>query len=190
MGGLLMKIKLIFSVLLGLLLIASSVSAAFSSFDVIGKVRFEGVDAVRGTDFYIHTNVKNEPETVKVYARDDNGNNIPRSYEVSRYNQKHYIFDANGNPIPGSEESDNVETTTEIRRIKKHKLDDLSVKIYIPDLGIYIPGRAGDLYPGERGSRTSIWYVPEDVQPGEYVMRIVASNDDVKKVTHRYINII
>ena len=106
-----------------------------------------------------------------------------------QFNNAIYHITSRGNARQDIYGDDN-DRRKELRSIKKHKLDDLSIKIYIPELGIYIPGRSGDLYPGERGSRTSSWYVPNDVEPGEYIVRIVASNDEVRKVKHRYINII
>lgn len=145
------------------LLLLTGMASALNSYKVIGDVRYFDDVAIRGDTFYLHTNIKNEPETIKTFQYDGNRNPIPRSSQITRI------------------------TDLDKKQIRTHKLNDLHVSAYIPDLGVYIPGKSGDLYPGERGSRTLVWEVPKDVQPGEYMMRIVVSNDDVRKVKHRYV---
>ena len=68
-------------------------------------------------------------------------------------------------------------------------LDDLSVKVIIYDLGIVLQTNSFDLQDGDRDGKFIFWDAP-NVEPGDYLARITVSNDDVRRVKHRYITIV
>jgi len=155
------------------LLVISSTVLAYNS-NVLGMIRFLDYDAIPGQEFSVHANIKNVPESVKVYAFDNNGNPIPNSYEIKT--------------IEDVEQNKFGRTITQ--RSDRKKYDDLRVKMYFMDDGDVVVGRGGDLYPGEKGSRILSWDVPNNMESGEYLVRIVASSDKVRTVKHRYITVI
>jgi hypothetical protein len=68
-----------------------------------------------------------------------------------------------------------------------HRVDDLSVRAYVPDLDAIAYSPNFDLPREDSYSGFMLLDLPSDVKPGEYLVRFTASNDDEKKVTHRYI---
>ena len=66
-------------------------------------------------------------------------------------------------------------------------LDDLSVKVLIYDLGIILRTNTFDLDDGDRDGKFIFWDVPSYIEPGDYLVRVTVSNDDVRKVKHRVI---
>ena len=69
-------------------------------------------------------------------------------------------------------------------------LDDLSVKVVIYDLGIFIKTGSFDLNDREVDGKCLFWDVPLGTKPGYYLSRITVSNDDVREVKHRIITIV
>jgi len=69
-------------------------------------------------------------------------------------------------------------------------LDDLSVSMLIYDLGIILKTNSFDLNDGNTAGKFVFWDVPSNVAPGNYLVRITASNDDVRKVRHRIITVV
>ena len=63
------------------------------------------------------------------------------------------------------------------------------VRMYIYDLGLIFQTSSFDLDDGDTAGKFLFWNV-QDAEPGDYLVRITASNDDVRAVTHRYITII
>ena len=66
-------------------------------------------------------------------------------------------------------------------------LDDLNVRVYFYDLGVVLQSSPFDLHNGDTDGKFISWSVPENVKPGNYLARVTVSNDDVRKVRHRYI---
>ena len=69
-------------------------------------------------------------------------------------------------------------------------LDDLSVKVVIYDLGVFIKTGSFDLNDREVDGKFLFWDVPLGTKPGYYWARITVSNDDVREVKHRIITIV
>ncbi|MFH0868444.1 MAG: hypothetical protein V1831_03965 [Candidatus Woesearchaeota archaeon] len=69
-------------------------------------------------------------------------------------------------------------------------LDDLHVRLLIYDLGIIMQTNSFDLNDGDRDGKFIFWDAPSYVTPGDYLVRVTASNDDVRRVKHRYITIV
>jgi hypothetical protein len=68
-------------------------------------------------------------------------------------------------------------------------LDGMKVRLFIPELGIMLHSGSFNLYDGEKQGRFIFWNNP-DVPSGDYLVKIVASNDDRSDVKYRYISII
>lgn len=77
-----------------------------------------------------------------------------------------------------------------INNVGTENLDDLSVKVLIYDLGIVLQTNSFDLNDGDRDGKFIFWDVPSYAKPGKYLARITVSNDDVRRVKHRYITIV
>jgi hypothetical protein len=69
-------------------------------------------------------------------------------------------------------------------------LEDLSVKILFYDLGIILRTNPFDLNEGDNTGKLIFWDVPSYVQPGNYLVRISLSNDDIRDVRHRIVTIV
>ena len=84
---------------------------------------------------------------------------------------------------------DILETSISIENIGEDRLDDVSVTISIPELGIWVTTAADDIRDGQTDKRTIALEIPADVAPGVYDVRIIVSNDDMKRIKHRDITI-
>lgn len=56
--------------------------------------------------------------------------------------------------------------------------NDVRVLIDFPELGDSINGGRVDIASADHHSRVSTWNVPRSIMTGEYLVRIIASNDD------------
>ena len=88
-------------------------------------------------------------------------------------------------PAPYSSRSVFIHTTVKNHDQSK-SLRNLHVRGYLPELGIMFEG---DTFDVQKGNSASGYLVLDstEIPPGEYVVRIVASNDDVRTVKHRII---
>ena len=68
-------------------------------------------------------------------------------------------------------------------------LDDLSVKLLFYDLGIILQTNSFDLDDGDSTGKLIFWDAPSYIEPGNYLVRITVSNDDVREVRHRIVTI-
>jgi uncharacterized membrane protein len=68
-------------------------------------------------------------------------------------------------------------------------LDDLSVRVLFYDLGIIFQTNSFDLDDRDTAGKLIFWDVPNNVEPGDYLVRITVSNDDVREVRHRIVTI-
>ena len=66
-------------------------------------------------------------------------------------------------------------------------LEDLKARVYFYELGVLLQSSPFDLNNGDTDGKFISWNAPERVKPGDYLARITVSNDDVRKVRHRYI---
>ena len=64
---------------------------------------------------------------------------------------------------------------------------DIRVVGYIPELGVIIRGTAFDVQ--DNYGKFLWWDIPQDVQEGDYLVKITASNDDFRTSKYRYIHI-
>ena len=68
-------------------------------------------------------------------------------------------------------------------------LDDLSVKVLFYDLGLILQTNSFDLDDGDSTGKLIFWDAPSYIEPGDYLVRITVSNDDVREVRHRIVTI-
>src|SRR3989338_2424807 len=57
-----------------------------------------------------------------------------------------------------------------------YKLKDVRVKALIYDLGEVVNSNDFDMPRGDTSRTRLTWDVPQDIEPGEYVVRVTASN--------------
>ena len=67
---------------------------------------------------------------------------------------------------------------------------DVSVKMYIYDLGVSVISREIDVDEEDHAAAFINWIVPERTKKGLYLARITAANDDERAVRHAYIRIV
>ena len=83
---------------------------------------------------------------------------------------------------------DLMEFSIFLKNNQNSRLEDLKISILIFDLGRYYSFDKFDLLKGEAITKRMTFYVPE-LAKGTYDVRIVVSNDDLKRVFHRQITI-
>ena len=71
------------------------------------------------------------------------------------------------------------------------RLNDLKVTMTIPELGIYATNGAVDLKASNKKevSVPVLLEIPDDAQPDNYTVRVTVSNDIIRRVIHREIQI-
>lgn len=65
-------------------------------------------------------------------------------------------------------------------------LEEVRVNVYIPDLGIVLPTNPSDIKDNDKIVKRIFWETG-DVPTGEYLVRISASNKDIRNVKYRHI---
>ncbi|MFT4303224.1 MAG: hypothetical protein ACMXYG_01550, partial [Candidatus Woesearchaeota archaeon] len=70
------------------------------------------------------------------------------------------------------------------------RLENVRILAAIPELGISRRIHRFDVEPGERVSTHVALWVPYDVVPDEYIVRLIVYDKDVRRVQHRYVTII
>ncbi|MBI4149164.1 hypothetical protein HY491_01830 [Candidatus Woesearchaeota archaeon] len=63
-------------------------------------------------------------------------------------------------------------------------LGDMSVRIFIPELGVIYRSNSFDVDAGDTASQ---FVLIDEPIPREYVVRVTVSNDDVRRVRHAFI---
>ncbi len=83
------------------------------------------------------------------------------------------------------EAGDVLEAFVNIENIGQSRLEGISLTIVIPDLGLVATSTAEDIRTGDADEFSVALDIPEDVPPGVYDVRIIVSNDEMKRVKHR-----
>ena len=87
----------------------------------------------------------------------------------------------------GSEMEMHINTVNKVDK----NLNDVRIQIMIPDLDDErIVSNTFDVEKKEKDGKFVFWDVPEDTKKGEYLMRIVVSNDEHKSVKYRYVRVV
>ncbi len=83
------------------------------------------------------------------------------------------------------EAGDVLEAFVNIENIGQSRLENIALTIVIPDLGLVATSTAEDIRTGDADEFSVALDIPEDVEPGVYDVRIIVSNDEMKRVKHR-----
>ncbi len=87
---------------------------------------------------------------------------------------------------PGSE----VEMHTNIINRGTQDVEDVRMTVYIPELGLYIPYRGIDIDEGSSYGKMMFFDLEDDVEPGEYLVRVRSFSKDHRTSTYRHITIV
>ena len=140
---------------------------------------------------------------VTVQVEDGNGNFDTQSYTITviEYDDYNELFGRDGLVITrtsiGGGDGHYVKPGAELRlNIRAENngdndLEDLEIYAIIQDLGL-MSNKMGpiDLDDGDKTSRSVYMLIPEYVREGKYDVRITISNDYMKRVKHRELQII
>lgn len=85
---------------------------------------------------------------------------------------------------------DNAQLAVTLLNDGKKDLEDLKITTLIYDLGLRKSTTTFDLDRNDKVYKQLLLEIPADVEPGEYELRIVASNGEVTRVVHRFIEVI
>jgi PKD repeat protein len=139
-----------------------------------------------------HVFTRDGTYTVTLTVRDQYGNEgsasvvITVSEEASSNNPRNNI-QITGLSIPNDvvEAGDVLEISVDVENIGNSRLNDVSMTVFIPELGIWQRTTAEDIRTGDDETFTVGLDIPADVEPGIYDVRITVSNDDYNRVKHR-----
>jgi len=87
--------------------------------------------------------------------------------------------------MPGGE----LEVHTSVVNSGDRDIDDVRVVAYFPELGETSNGARFDVQDKDNHGKLFWWNVPQTIPPGEYLVRITASNDGHRARKFRYITV-
>ncbi|MCB9358687.1 hypothetical protein H6503_02030 [Candidatus Woesearchaeota archaeon] len=87
------------------------------------------------------------------------------------------------------EAGDEVTVGVTFRNRGDNRLDDVRLQVSIPELGISRRIHKYDLSVGERELAHVDLLIPDWVQPGEYLVRVLVYDEEAKRLQHRYLTI-
>ncbi|MFC1705081.1 PKD domain-containing protein [Nanoarchaeota archaeon] len=82
---------------------------------------------------------------------------------------------------------DDLKTRISLSNTGEEDIEDARISVVIPDLGIWKKISHINLDEGDKTTKEVVLDMPDDVEPGEYMARIVVSNGKTKRVVHRLI---
>lgn len=88
------------------------------------------------------------------------------------------------------EAGDRLDAYVTIENTGESRLEDVSVTIAIPELGVWAKSKPDDVREDDTETEHLSLEIPYDTEPGIYDVRITISNDDMKRVKHRDIRIV
>ncbi len=71
---------------------------------------------------------------------------------------------------------------------RSKRLDDVHVRVYVPELGVYASSGSHDIRAGESYASTLLLDL-DQAPPGEYLVRYTVSNDDYRRTKYRMITV-
>jgi hypothetical protein len=87
---------------------------------------------------------------------------------------------------PGSQ----MRVTVEVENNLDYTLEDVKLQVSVDELTLRETDKIGDLEDGENAAARVVMDLPYDIAPGLYDLRIVVSNDDIRRVKYRQILIV
>ncbi|MBI5002022.1 DUF5011 domain-containing protein [Candidatus Woesearchaeota archaeon] len=115
-------------------------------------------------------------DSVTITVTDEETNNNPRN------NIRLDEVDLSNDVVQAG---DVLEAFVSIENIGQSRLENIALTIVIPDLGLVATSTAEDIRTGDADEFSVALDIPEDVPPGVYDVRIIVSNDEMKRVKHR-----
>lgn len=87
---------------------------------------------------------------------------------------------------------EDIGTIVRIQNNRNDDLDDVRITIIIPELGIRKRVGPFDIDDNDAIDKEIYLTLPDDVEPGDYIIKIITtnSNQDFRRVKHRYITVI
>ena len=86
---------------------------------------------------------------------------------------------------------EDIGTIVRIQNNRNDDLEDVRITIMIPELGIRKRVGPFDIDDNDAIDKEIYLTLPDDVEPGDYIVKIITtnSNQDIRRVKHRYITI-
>ena len=88
--------------------------------------------------------------------------------------------------VPGQE----LDILVNVMNYNNKDLEDVKITVFIPELPLYFRSGTFDVESRESYGKLVFEDIPEDAEPGDYLVRVTVSNDDFKKSVYRYITIV
>ncbi|MFC1732671.1 hypothetical protein ACFL6I_20400 [candidate division KSB1 bacterium] len=85
---------------------------------------------------------------------------------------------------------DEIEISVYIENLADYDLEELKLRIFIDELGVWRSIGPFDLDEGDHTTKHVYVDIPEDAQNGEYDVRIVVENQELKRVKYRLVKVI
>ncbi len=79
--------------------------------------------------------------------------------------------------------------TNLVNRYASTDVENVKVTAFLPELGIFVPGSSIDVDSGETRS-TFNFFNEYTIPSGEHLVKVCASNDNLRKCKYRYISFI
>ena len=79
--------------------------------------------------------------------------------------------------------------TNLVNRDSSTDIEDIKVTVFLPELGIFVPGNSIDVDSGETRA-TFNFFNEYSIPQGEHFVKVCASNDEVRRCKYRYISFI
>ncbi len=148
--------------------------------DVCGVIMYEPATGTLQFEVEHFTTFEAAPNLPESYMRPYERTNKPRSEaKVDRINiPEEYV--------KGGED---LMTGVNVKNIGDFDIEQLKATIFIPELGVRRQSGHIDVDMEDEVTEWILAEIPEDVMPGDYDVRIVISNDHIKRVKHRVITV-
>ncbi|MFA6888748.1 MAG: PKD domain-containing protein, partial [Candidatus Woesearchaeota archaeon] len=146
--------------------------------------------------FNMHTFTRDGTFNVTLTVEDNYGNEGSDTVVITVGEEKISSDPRNNIQLTGVSFADDIVGAGEslvgkinIENIGAQDLEDISVTLFMEELGIWAKTTGIDVDEGDTTEKTVILDIPYDVEPGYYDVRIVVSNDEMKRVIYRDIEI-
>jgi hypothetical protein len=181
----------------------TNITIDISASDIFGLDRvWYTLNGGAGIDYYTPVNQTlgdNTRYILTAYANDTNGNlgsasiifTVNSSYVPTQFRPvPDPVYKAKLNKIRMVGDGflsrgDDLRTSISISNIGDADLEDTRITVIIPELGIWKKVGPLDIDKGDKETREVFLDMPDNVRPGEYMARIVVSNNKIRRVVHR-----
>ncbi|MGE0793180.1 MAG: PKD domain-containing protein [Candidatus Woesearchaeota archaeon] len=99
-------------------------------------------------------------------------------------------FNINGKVIPKLVAGEDFTVQAVVENFAGENLNDVMMRIYIPEIGMIFKSASKDLRDNERKTLTINGFLPYDIEPGIYYPQIEISDDHIRRVKVGYIEVV